>query len=275
MSVVVYEEFYKKICKDLKIPRNHPVESQIKQFLSYCHYERLKDSYGQLSSDRKELLKELYPKRRNWKKSGTLEISIPAKKESSLSDREQALVDPNRFWGMVKGEYNRSLREYAFLYLAFNVLEDSLRCAVDLHYTKHLNNSHWYKDRNCYPKWIEDKRYTQWFPTELSFAETIAFISDSSAWDSYQTKTLFDNKKNPENTNETLSKLSRSEVDEKLTILRHRRNKVYHHNLISDGTVSNTRDRIYEILRYLGLKPKLVMERIIGNSETLPLYRGN
>ncbi|MEA5511354.1 hypothetical protein VB715_16390 [Crocosphaera sp. UHCC 0190] len=69
--------------------------------------------------------------------------------------------------------------------------------------------------------------------------------------------------------------------------MRKRRNAVYHHNLICkeyklpqeegcnpsdrnkrhDGTFSNTRDRIYEILRYLGLKPKLVMERIIGNSE--------
>ncbi|WP_202803724.1 hypothetical protein [Spirulina subsalsa] len=73
-------------------------------------------------------------------------------------------------------------------------------------------------------------------------------------------------------------------------ILSWRRNSVYHHNLIGkeyespqgegcvnstnkyyDGTFSNTRDRTYEILRYLDLKPKLVMERIIGNSENLPL----
>ncbi|ACK65922.1 hypothetical protein PCC8801_1880 [Rippkaea orientalis PCC 8801] len=281
MGVVWSEEFYRNLCRSLGIPRNHPVESQIKQFLSYCHHDRLKNSYSQLSSERNQA----------------------KNKRSPLSDREQALLDPNRLWGMVKGEYNRSLREYAFLYLAFNVLEDSLRCAVDLHYTQHFQTIDWYKDRNRYPNWIidnskehklnklENKSKSKWFTGELSFAETIAFIYDSSAWDSYQTKTLFDNKKNPENTNEILSKLSRCEVFEKLTILCWRRNAVYHHNLIrkeyklpqgegcnhsdtnqrDDGTFSNTRDRIYEILRYLGLKPKLVMERIIGNSETLPL----
>lgn len=283
MSAFWAEQSFKQICQSLGIPRNHPIEDQIKQFLRYCNHDRLKLVARQLGQERKRTQQSKHNKK-------------------SLTDREKALQDPDRIWGMLKSGYNESLREYAFLYLAFNTLEDSLRCAVNSHYTQYFNSADWYKDQSNYPTWItsqskperlkklQNKRNSQYFLTDLSFAETIAFLYDVKAWNDYQAKRIFENKINPENNSEYLLNLSRCDVFQKLTILGWRRNSVYHHNLIrkrykcpegedcttsitelDDGTYSNTRDRIYEILRYLGLKPKLVMERIIGNAETLPL----
>lgn len=277
------EQTFKEICQCLGIPRNHPIEAQIKQFLKYCNHQRLKLVAYQLEKERKNVETN--------------------KNIASLTDREKALLQPNRIWGMLKSSYNESLREYAFLYLAFNTLEDSLRCAVDEHYRNYFNSSDWYKDRKNYSDFLikqskldilaklEKQKNSQYFLNNLSFAEVSSFIYDVKAWDQYQTKIIFENKNNLEERSQLLTNLTRCDVFEKLTILSWRRNSVYHHNLISkrykspqgegcgnstnnyyyDGTFSNTRDRIYEILKYLGLKPKLVMERIIGNSENLPL----
>ncbi len=277
------EQSFKRICKYLGIPRNHPIEVEIRQFLKYCNHDRLNLVASQLDQARKN-------------------VKTSQKVKPNLTDREKALLNPEQIWGMLKSAYNESLREYAFLYLAFNTLEDSLRCAVNEHYTHHFNNSDWYKDRKNYPTFLinqskeerliklELKNHSQLFLTNLSFAEISAFIYDAKAWEQYQTKIIFENKINLEQSTEQLTNLNRCNVFEKLTILGWRRNSVYHHNLITkkyqapqgegctdsaktyyDGTFSNTRDRIYEILRYLGLKPKLVMEKIIGNSENLPL----
>lgn len=283
MSPNCSDRVFKEICKYLAIPRNHPVESQINQFLQYSNHDRLKLVALQLEKERKRI-------RTN-------------KGKSRLTEREKALLNPDRIWGMLKSSYNESLRDYAFLYLAFNVLEDSLRCAVDNHYTKFFNTDEWYQNREHYSnflldkyhgkedklEWLENQKYSQFFVEKLSFTEVISFLYDQRAWNTYKTKTIFENK-NDRETNQELDNLDRCDVFEKLTILKNRRNSVYHHNLIwkhynapqceacipsvteyHDGTFSNTRERIYEILRYLGLKPKLVMERIIGNYNNLPL----
>ncbi|WP_017306235.1 hypothetical protein [Spirulina subsalsa] len=187
MSAFWSEQTFKEICQCLGIPRDHPIEAQIKQFLKYCNHDRLKLVARQLKKERKN-------------------IKIN-KTRTDLTDREKALLQPDRIWGMLKSGYNESLREYAFLYLAFNTLEDSLRCAVDEHYSNHFNNSDWYKDRKNYSCFLikkskpdtldklEKKKNSQYFLNKLSFAEVSSFIYDVKAWDQYQTKIIFENKK--------------------------------------------------------------------------------
>lgn len=256
----------------------------------YCHHARMLKVTRQLSQERKEAQK-VYQKAQ---KSGR-DIYF-------LKSREQALLNPERVWLMAKSAYNQDLRDYAFLYLAFNVLEDSLRRAVDTHYSSKYSDN-WFQNTTLYPVDLIQKFTTNRtlnklcmcgngniFMERLSFGETIAFIYDAVAWDQHETKRLFTNRFNWENGNQVLPNLSRCQVYQKLTTLQWRRNAVYHHNLIArkykapcgagcsphvldykDGTFANTRERIYEAFKYLGLRPTYVMERIVGASDTISL----
>jgi hypothetical protein len=274
-----YLDNLNRILKNLGIPKQHFLEPQIQQFLMYCHHKRLTKVTEQLDIERKR-----------------------AQKVTSPSSRQQALLDPEGIWRITKSAYNQDLRDYGFLYLAFNLLEDSLRRNVDIHYGKVYKDDFWYKNEARYPNDVSRQLKKEgklekvkcWnnghlFMDNLTFGQTIKFFYDQEAWSKHHTQQLFAKCQNYEDPEQTLPKLTRCEVYEKLTILQWRRNSVYHHNLISktytapsdgicrpsqekysDGTFSNTRDRIYEMLHYLGLKPKYVMEQIVGISDTLP-----
>ena len=277
-----------KILRNLGIASGHSLEKQIAQFLMYCHHKRMLEVTIQLSLERKTAQKD-YQKAQNV-----------GKNIDFLKSRQQALLDPERIWLMAKSAYNQHLRDYAFLYLAFNLLEDSLRRKVDVHYSSKHKDS-WFQDTSLYPINIIQKynkngelnklcnlRNGHIFTERLSFGDIITFIYDSTAWNKHRTQELFTNHPSLDSGSQMLPNLSRCQVYEKLTILQWRRNGVYHHNLISksyrppsgaecslnlpnynDGTFTNTRKRIYEMFEYLGLRPIYVMQQIIGTAETI------
>lgn len=281
MSNREHKQTLGKLLRDLGIDSTSTMAPQIEQFLLYSHHKRLFDVVAVISPERKKAV---------TKNSQGL----------PLTDLEKAYLDPERIWKVVRSQYNRQMREYAFLYTAFNVLEDTSRRAVDLHYCG-VHGDSWYKNDSKYPNWVQTERAQRnkltrltsmntghGFMELLSFGEVSAFLYDVTAWTSHKTESLFEAKPDPEGVSLTLPKLTRCEVYEKLTILQWRRNAVYHHNLIqksyhapngegctpkqarmNDGTFANTRDRVFEMLKYMGIKPKMVMERILGNSETL------
>jgi hypothetical protein len=251
------------------------------QFLMYCHHGRLRDVITQFRQEQRKALRR--------QKRGQL-----------LSQRQTDLLDSQAIWSMVVASYNQVLRDYGFLYIAFNLLEDSLRRSLDVHYCGQHGDD-WYQNDAHYPTWVKDKlddrnklAYAKSrnkghaFTELLSFGELIAFLYTADAWTRHNTQALFTNRNNLEAPGTLLADLSRCEVYERLTILQWRRNDVYHHRVIStsydvprregctpakarynDGTFSNTRERLYELCRYLGLKPQFVFTRIVGSYDTL------
>ncbi|WP_157451918.1 hypothetical protein [Deinococcus aquatilis] len=259
--------------------------SQIAQFLRYSHHERLLTTVEYLHQRRER----------------ALEFQKDAKE---LTEVQQALLDPERIWKIAISDYNTQMRNYAFLYLAFNILEDSLRRAVDLHYSQKYGDT-WYTNSAYYPAKLvptgsnPDPRKVQKLAglmgavtghtcmADLSLGDLLQFVHPHDAWHTHQVKDLFAARPGPEDRAITLPALSQCDAYEKLTILQWRRNAVYHHNNLQevytipargscrprrrrDGKFANTRDRIYEVMRYLGLRPHLVMTRITGQSDTLP-----
>lgn len=265
----------------LGIKTTDTVAGQVMQFLMYCHHGRLRAVTTQFRQERKKAL-------------GRQKRGLP------LTQRQTDLLHPQAIWSMVVASYNQVLRDYGFLYIAFNLLEDSLRRSIDVHYCgQHGDN--WYQDDAHYPTWVRDEldergklaraksRYTGHAFTEfLSFGELVAFLYTRDAWTQHNTQSLFVNRSDLEAPGTLLPNLSRCEVYERLTILQWRRNNVYHHKMIpatydapvgesctparpqyNDGTFANTRDRLYELCRYLGLKPQFVFTRIVGSYDTL------
>ena len=273
------------ILRQLNIAVGNPTEAQIRQFLMYCNHDRLMVSVLQIGQQRQAAERE-------------------RARGATLTSLQQALLDPTRIWGVARDDYNQQLRNYGFLYVAFNLLEDSLRRAVDVHYCAVYGET-WFKDATKYPPNFQP---TSRHPDELrrrkklnaltscatghdlgkelSLGDVVALIYDPAAWTVHGTRALFASCANPDNPSATLPELTQCDVYEKLSILQWRRNDVYHHNVIgktytipprngcvppqrNDGRFNNTRDRIYEVMRYLGLRPEMVMTRIVGDAMSL------
>ena len=258
---------------------NATVAAQVEQFLLYCNHDRLVETVGWLGSERSKASR---------------------RKPNQRNSFQKKILDQSKIWEIAKEKYNQHLRDYSFLYIAFNLLEDTLRRAIDLHYFSFYGED-WFKNKIYYPQSFstspsahKQKELNKLlgcssghkFCSELTFGVICEFVHDQKAWSVHNIEKFFEGKIDPENPKQLLPNLNICDVYERLEILRWRRNSIYHHNVMrkfytipskygcafsqkGDGKFSNTRDRIYELLKYFGLKPKLVFSRVIGNSEQL------
>lgn len=276
-----------KLRRNMSFPvHREDMKQEISKTITRCHFEKLRQITVQLGKERQRAIEE--------KCKG-----IP------ISDRQASLMSCETSWRMVIAEYNKDLRQSAFLFAAFNLLEDSIRVALLEKYRLEHGVDDWHKDDSKWPNWVRQKYFgsrehakltsldsSRVFFESLSFGELIAFIYDSTAWNSIGCSNLFKNKCHP-TSRQPLKDLSRCGAFERLKILQERRNLVFHHKPIhkeyyrplersglpdscdsnrgkkfTDGNAKNTLERIVDILNYLDVNGDDILNNIAQGKRT-------
>lgn len=252
-----------------------------------CHFERLRLITVQIGKERASAIN----KKNTCRK---------------ITDREVSLLSCEATWRIVVAEYNKEMRQYAFLFAAFNMFEDAVRAVVLEKYRGNFGTDDWHKDDTRWPSWVKTKKFSSGtehanlvglrssraFLESLSFGELLAFIYDPNSWGSLGCDLIFTGKLDTDGVT-PLPNLTRCAVFEKLKILQSRRNAVFHHKPLereyarpvengsfsgvcvagrnrkyTDGNAKNTVDRINEIMRYLGYNGPSVLKGVSASEYT-------
>lgn len=288
MPVRASDALWNLAVKELGFDEQATGAGHLKSFIAVCNPERFENVVERLTLARRE-------------------ASRKGLRNGTLAPFEQALLESDHLPFLAISFYDEELASTAQLFPLFNLFEDALRSRLHTHYQQKCGEF-WFKDEGLLTRLLTESQYSapglaekDWTKvmsaatraadghallSKLDLLQLSLLCYSDVAWTTHRASEIFSGKRANALTT-GLKELSQGAVYDKLSTVRWRRNAVYHHNPIardytlpprgthrtqrrSDGTISNTRKRLMELLDYLTVpipEVQVSIKRISGGEE--------